>query len=560
MYAFTVWPILASAATVSAPLRRLAPALIALVFASPAAAAGIPNHRGTPVQPLRSQSLDGHRALVELNAPLGGGARFALHAVGAKLISPQLALWRLPNAATARLLPALRAQGLVRSVTPDVARQPLAVKRALDACAEPLCGNEWWWTTVGADRWTAPGPGFPVTMIDSGTDLSHPDFLGRPNTTALNTQTFSTVYPEELHGTATASVVGAQLNGQYLEGIYPQAKLQVWDASPSGVLTVGDEIAGLSSAIAHGPGVINLSLGGGDRLPIEEHAILSAFGSGSLVVASAGNGRQEGSPPSYPASFAHVLTIGATDQSNRVTYFSTASVDMDLAAPGQNIPVAIPQTFARSGPPWDTYDGTSFSAPLVSGAAAGVWTLRPTLTNTQLFEVMRRSARGSGWNRNTGYGILDVPAALLKTAPLPDPEEPNEDVFLVKPHGLFRAGHPALTSPGRRHATVRASMERGDDPEDVYRAYLPAHGKLVVNVRTSANVNLEVWGRRTRTVFERGRAAKRDLIGVSAHAGARPERIVVKGRGLGQYVYVDVFLAKTPREAGYRLSLSTARR
>jgi hypothetical protein len=453
----------------------------------------------------------------------------------------------------------------VRSVTPDVAIQPLRDTAALSLCADQLCPDEWWWTTVGADRWTPPGPGVPVSMIDAGTDLSHPDFAGRPDTTALNTQTFSPAYPEELHGTATASVVAAQANpaagsNSGIVGIYPQAKLQVWDASPAGVLTVGDEIAGLSSAIAHGPGVINLSLGGGDRLPIEEHAILSAFGSGSLVVASAGNSREEGSPPSYPASFAHVLTIGATDRANRVTYFSTASTDMDLAAPGQDIEVAIPQAFAGSGPPWAMYDGTSFSAPLVSGAAAGVWTQRPTLTNTQLFEVMRRSARGNGWNKNTGYGILDVPAALLRKAPPADPEEPNEDVFLVKPHGLFRTGHHALTSPGHPHSAVRASMERGDDPEDVYRAYLPAHGKLVVNVHTNANLNLEVWGRRTRTVFERGAAARRDLLGVSAHAGARPERIVVKGRGLGQYVYVDVFLAKTPRDAGYKLNLSTARR
>src|SRR5207237_3096884 len=131
-----------------------------------------------------------------------------------------------------------------------------------------------------------------------------------------------------------------------LVGIYPQAKLQLWDASPGGVLTVGDEIAGLSSASAHGPGVINLSLGGPERLPIEEHAILSAFASGSLVVASAGNSREEGSPPSYPASFAHVLSIGATDQRNRVTDFSSASSRLDLAAPGEVIPVAIPPSFA----------------------------------------------------------------------------------------------------------------------------------------------------------------------------------------------------------------------
>src|SRR5213078_3402587 len=116
-------------------------------------------------------------------------------------------------------------------------------------------------------------------------------------------------------------------------------------------------------------------------------------------VASAGNDRQEGSPRSFPASFAHVLTIGATDESNRATFFSSSSPDMDLAAPGQDMIVAVPPS--GYGPA----DGTSFSAPLVSGAAAAVWTVRPSLTNTQLFEVMRRSARHvgkRGWNRSTG--------------------------------------------------------------------------------------------------------------------------------------------------------------
>src|SRR5438093_1617652 len=228
-----------------------------------------------------------------------------------------------------------------------------------------------------------------------------------------------------------------------MEGIYPQAKLQIWDASPAGLLTVGGEIDGLSSAVRHGRGVINLSLGGFDRIAIEEHAILAAFGAGSLVVASAGNDRQQHSPPSFPASFAHVLTIGATDESNRATYFSSSSPDMDLAAPGQDMIVAVPTTLNASG--YELLDGTSFSAPLVSGASAAVWTLRPTLTNTQLFEVMRRSAHqvsGRGWNRNTGYGILDVNAALAHKAPAADPQEPNEDVYLVKPNGIFKGGRP----------------------------------------------------------------------------------------------------------------------
>ena len=185
-------------------------------------------------------------------------------------------------------------------------------------------------------------------MIDSGVDLSHEEFAGRPNTFPLNAMTYSG-NDEELHGTATASVAAAPENGVGIVGLYPQAKLQLWDASPNGQLTVGDEINGLFAARRRGPGVINLSLGGFDRIPIEEHAIASVFGSGSLIVASAGNDREGGSSLSYPATFPHVLTVGATDENDRVTVFSSASPALDLAAPGQDIEAAIPTIFNPSG-------------------------------------------------------------------------------------------------------------------------------------------------------------------------------------------------------------------
>jgi subtilisin family serine protease len=397
-------------------------------------------------------------------------------------------------------------------------------------------------------------------MIDSGVDLTHEEFAARPNTVALNRQTF-TASEEELHGTATASVAAAPVNAVGMVGLYPQAKLQLWDASPDGQLTVGDEIEGLFAARRTGHGVINLSLGGFDRIPIEEHAIASVFGAGLLVVASAGNDREGGSSLSYPATFPHVLTVGATEESDQVTDFSSASPAMDLAAPGQDITAAIPTLYNSSG--YAAVDGTSFSAPLVASAAAAVWTLRPKLANTQLFQVMRRSARDvgrRGWDIDTGYGVLNVPAALARAAPPADPQEPNEDVYLVRPNGLTRAGTPPLTSQRRPRATLKAQVERSEDPEDVYRVFLPAKGHLVVTVRPNANVTLEVWGRATRTVFERGAAARRDLIGVSGHAGKRFERVTLQGRGIGQYVYVDVFLPKGVVQASYSLSVAPASR
>jgi subtilisin family serine protease len=399
-------------------------------------------------------------------------------------------------------------------------------------------------------------------MIDSGVDLSHEEFAGRPHTTALNAQTFSG-NDDELHGTATASVAAAPQNGVGIVGIYPQAELRLWDASPDAQLTVGDEIAGISAAARRGPGVINLSLGGFDRIPVEYRALMAAFNAGSLIVASAGNSRDDHSRLSYPASFPHVLTVGATQQNDRVTSFSSASPAMDLAAPGQDMIAAIPTIFGGNPPGYGTFDGTSFSAPLVSGAAAAVWTARPTLTNTQLFEVIRRAARDvgkRGWDSDTGYGILDLPAAATRKAPAPDPQEPNDDIYLVKPNGLTRAGHPALTTPARSGIRISAHVERQEDPEDVYRVYLPAKGHVVVTVRPSANVSLEIWGRATRTVLETGAAARRDLVGVSAHAGSRFERVTLRGHGAGQYVYVDVFLAQKAAAATYSLRVATSPR
>ena len=116
------------------------------------------------------------------------------------------------------------------------------------------------------------------------------------------------------------------------------------------------------------------------------------------------------------------------------------------------------------------------------------------------------------------------------------------------------------TAQHRPRATIRAQLERREDPEDVYRVYLPPKGKVVVTVRPSANVTLELWGKKTTTVFEHGVAAKRDLLGVSAHAGARFERITLTGRGSAQFVYADVFLPKNGVQAAYSLSVAPAAR
>src|SRR5262249_34806259 len=135
---------------------------------------------------------------------------------------------------------------------------------------DPLEPTEWWRSAIGIDGLTPPGPGTPVTVVDSGLDLQHPEFLNRPNTFALNPQEPAPLGGE--HGTSVASVVGAPENGVGIVGIYPQATIRSWDTAlgDGANLDVSQVIQGIGAAAADGPGVINLSLGSTQRDPLLE--------------------------------------------------------------------------------------------------------------------------------------------------------------------------------------------------------------------------------------------------------------------------------------------------
>jgi hypothetical protein len=414
---------------------------------------------------------------------------------------------------------------------------------------DPLQSEEWWLGAVGADRVTPPGPGVPITIVDSGVDPTQPEFAARPDTTFLNEQTVTG--RSEFHGTAVASVAAAPANGVNLVGVYPTAALQIWDASPLDSIRDFSAANGIVTAARHCPGVINLSFGGSSADPELEYAIQTAFHRGCLVVAAAGNSGDEGNPPTYPADYPHVLTVGATDENDLVLPFSTHSAAVDLAAPGVDILGAVPLSHDPNG--YESgLDGTSFSAPIVSAAAAWVWTARPTLDVAQLFQVLRESARDvgpPGFDPGSGFGIVDIPAALAAPTPPRDPDEPNDDVDEVRPGGLFASGEPALTTPAKPSVRISAQLDAADDPRDVYRIWVPANRTVRATISSDGDAVARIWGPTTASVGEGVAARRRDLRGAQVRAGKR-----------GLSAYVEVLLTGRTSSAGYVLTVRAARR
>jgi hypothetical protein len=422
---------------------------------------------------------------------------------------------------------------------------------ALAATAgDPLEGQEWWLSHIGADPATAPPAGIPITIVDSGTDPTHPEFASRPNTTFLNGQ--SVVGREEYHGTIVASVAAAPENGVGIAGVYPTAALQIFDASPD-VRGISDAaaIAGILTAAQRCPGVINLSFGSTSQNPQLHDAILTAVHNGCLVVAAAGNSGESGSPATYPAAWPHVFTVGATDEQDEVVSFSTTSPATDVAAPGVDIVGAVPLTRDPSGFQ-SSLDGTSFSAPITTAAAAWIWTLRPTLTAYQLAQVLRSSAHDigtPGFDVGSGAGLLNIPAALTAPVPPDDPGEPNDDVEQVKPGSLFEAGEPPLTTPAKPSIRVAGSIDSAEDPRDFYRIWVPAKQVVRVSVSSAGSAAARIWGGKTVGVDEGVKARRRDLKGPLIQGGAN-----------GSPAYVEVLLTGRSTNTRYLLTVKASKR
>jgi hypothetical protein len=301
----------------------------------------------------------------------------------------------------------------------------------------------------------------PLTVVDSGVDATQPDFAGRPDTAYLNAQTVTGT--SEFHGTEVASVAAAPENGIGIAGVYPQAALDIWDATPTPTgIQSAEAAAGIAAAPC--PGVVNLSWGAPATDPVLERAIVAAQRRGCLLVAAAGNRTGAGSPPVYPAAYPHVLAVGASDQTGAVASSSASGPWVDLYAPG--VGIVADTTVARSASGTVVDDGTSFSAAIVAAAAAWVWTERRSLSAAQVFALLKGTAVN---------GIANIPAALSAPTPPNDPREPNDTLAEA-------AAQPPLTTKARPSNRIAATLDAVKDAVDVYRIFVPPHARVQLSV------------------------------------------------------------------------------
>jgi len=236
------------------------------------------------------------------------------------------------------------------------------------------------------------------------------------------------------HGShVTGTIAQMTNNGIGVAGVARNVKimpLKVIDAFGVGPISaVGQAV---QYAVDHGARVINLSLGSRGVSELEEAVVSYATARGAILVAAVGNEAVD-TATFGPVAVSGVLGVAATDQNDRRPAFGNWGQQVALAAPG----VDIVSTAARStdfvlvatrgkdytaganivgADGWQfRASGTSFSAPLVAGAASLLLSQNPNLTREQVERMLVESAddiETPGWDQFTGAGRLNIARAL----------------------------------------------------------------------------------------------------------------------------------------------------
>ena len=261
------------------------------------------------------------------------------------------------------------------------------------------------WDAAGLGGFPASG-GVKVGIVDTGIDQNHEDLSGKTVNcasvgTIFSNVTEGTCTDQNDHGTHVAGTIAAKANNSVgVAGVAFNSSLAICralNAAGSG------STAGVANCITYlagkGAKVISMSLGGGASTTLQT-AVRNAWngGNGALIIAAAGN--DGNATVNYPAGYAEVVSVAATDSADRRASFSNANADVEIAAAG----VGVLST--KRGGGYVAFSGTSMATPHVAGVAALIFGDNPGWTAAQVRSKLDTSVDDLGTpGRDTSFGF-----------------------------------------------------------------------------------------------------------------------------------------------------------
>jgi subtilisin family serine protease len=234
------------------------------------------------------------------------------------------------------------------------------------------------------------------------TDYNPRTIIGDDVTDMSETYGNNNVYgPEAFHGTFVSGIIAAKRNNDLgIDGIAENAKIMALKVVPDGDERDKDVAKAIRYAVDNGARIINMSFGK-DLSPYKylvDEAVLYARDNDVLLVHAAGNDANNiDKVKQYPTKIIdknsvvdNWITVGAnTKTCNKqfaASFTNYGNEMVDIFAPGSIIKSLAPEN------KYQIADGTSFSAPVVSGVAALLLSYYPELSAVEVKEIIQKSA------------------------------------------------------------------------------------------------------------------------------------------------------------------------
>lgn len=373
--------------------------------------------------------------------------------------------------------------------------------------------NQLWEDTKGE---TDAGKAVKVAVIDTGVDTKNKQLHD-----AVDASDGENLLPKKKgkkrgksngtsdsvgHGTKVAGLIAARpKKGTGFVGLAPESQIiPITQNDAKGSGKASDMATGIRHAVGAGAKVINISqdtekaLQNGSSL---QSAVQYALDHDVVVVASAGNDGLGGQvKKTYPASYPGVLAVAASDRNNERAAFSQSGQFVDVAAPGVDMISTVP------GGGHCPDNGTSFSAPYVSGVAALIRAKHPDWSQQNVIAQIEQTAERSigGHDRLVGWGVVDPVRALTE-----------DDQRVTRPHareGVSRGDQPKPAKLQLGETTQERNERIG--------TYAVVGGAVLVTVIAGGSVVYRDWKRRTGRV-RRGAGPRRLGPSLGAEPGDR---------------------------------------
>jgi thermitase len=275
------------------------------------------------------------------------------------------------------------------------------------------------WDAAGFGTFPSTG-GVKVGIVDTGIDQNHEDLRGKTVACAQSrglggvlsgSIQVGSCADDNDHGSHVAGTIsGNANNGVGVAGVAFNSPLVICRAlgGPLGSGSTADVANCITWTAQQGAKVISMSLGGGDSTTMHT-AVTNAYnnGNGALIVAAAGNDGD--GTLNYPAAYAEVVSVAATDNKDARASFSNANSDVEIAAPGVNV------LSVKRGGGYQQLSGTSMATPHVSGVAAIIFDRNPTANAATVRSKLDAAVDDlgpAGRDVNFGFGRVN----LLKAA------------------------------------------------------------------------------------------------------------------------------------------------